>query len=107
MELIVELKAKSDKSRELHQALQVLPSSFREEKGCLDCQVYRDVEDEDVFRLNLRWDGLSNFERATHSGSVGILLGIVNLLTETARIRFGQDGSWEGVDTLRRMRKKA
>ena len=107
MELIVELRAKADKSLELHQALQALLPAIREERGCLDCQVYREVEDEDVFCLILRWDVLSNLEHAMHSGSGGIFMGIVDLLTETARIRFGREGSWEEVDTLRKMRKKA
>jgi len=107
MELTVELRAKADKALELHQALQALVPAIREEKGCLECRVCRDVEDEDAFCLILRWDELSNLERVMHSGSGGIFLGIVELLTETARIRFGRDGFWEGIDALRRIRKKA
>jgi hypothetical protein len=41
------------------------------------------------------------------SGSGGALLGAVELLSEAARVRFGQDSPWEGIDSLKRMRKKA
>ena len=40
------------------------------------------------------------------SGSGGAFLGAVDLLAETARVRFGEDSPWEGIETLKRMRKK-
>jgi hypothetical protein len=39
------------------------------------------------------------------SESGGALLGAVDLLSETARVRIGSSKPWEGIDTLKRMRK--
>ena len=33
-------------------------------------------------------------------------IGAVDLLAETARVRLGEDSTWEGIESLKRMRKK-
>lgn len=42
-----------------------------------------------------------------HEGSGIVLLGAIDVLSETARVEIGHDTPWEGIDTLKRMRKKA
>ncbi len=107
MKLTIELRAKPDKIQELHQTLQALLPSIRKEKGCRECRVWLDVEDGEVFFLSVHWDGRSSLEQAMRSGSGGAFFGAVELLTETARVRFGQDAPWEAIDTLKSMRRKA
>jgi quinol monooxygenase YgiN len=107
MELTVEIKARSGKSQELYQTLQALLPTIRKEKGCRDCRVYRDVEDEDVFFLSIHWEARTSLERYVRSSNGGTLLGAIDLLSETARVRFGEDSFWKGIDSLKRMRKKA
>ena len=34
------------------------------------------------------------------------LLGAIELLSEKTEVRIGHDGPWEGIDVLKRMRKK-
>jgi len=34
------------------------------------------------------------------------LLGAIDLLSERAAVKTGQDAPWEGIDVLKRMRKK-
>jgi Na+/H+ antiporter NhaB len=41
------------------------------------------------------------------SGSGSALLGALDLLGESARIQVGSDAKWGGIETLKRMRKKA
>jgi quinol monooxygenase YgiN len=107
MKLTIELRAKPDKTQELYQTLQALLPVIRGEKGCRDCRVWRDVEDGDVFFLTVDWGARASLEKFMPSGSGGALLGAVELLSEAARVRFGQDSPWEGIDSLKRMRKKA
>jgi quinol monooxygenase YgiN len=107
MKLTIELRSKPDKTQELHQALQALLPSIRREKGCRDCRVWRDVEDEEVFFLAVDWETRASLEQAMRSGSGGAFIGAVDLLSETARVRFGEGSPWEGIESLKRMRKKA
>jgi len=106
MKLTIEMKARPEKTQELHQTLQALLPSIRGEKGCRDCRVWRDVEDGEVFFLAIVWETRASLEQAMRSGSGGALLGAIDLLSETARARLGNNESWEGTDNLKRMRKK-
>ena len=106
MELTIEMKAMPGKVQELYQTLQALVPTFRKEKGCWDCRISRHVEDGEVFFLSVDWEGWEDLEQYIRSGSGSALLGAMDLLSETARVRFGQDSPWEGIETLKRMRKK-
>jgi quinol monooxygenase YgiN len=106
VELTIEIKARPGMSRELYQTLQELLLTIREEKGCTDCRIYRDVEDEGVFFLLVRWEGRANLEHYVRSNNGGALFGAIDLLGDKARVRTGHDQSWEGIDALKRMRRK-
>jgi quinol monooxygenase YgiN len=106
MKLTIELSARADKAQELYQTLQALLPTIRKEKGCRDCRVYRDVEDGEVYCLTVDWDSRASLERFMPSGSGGALLGAIDLLSETSRVRIGNNEPWEGIDNLKRMRKK-
>ena len=106
MKLAIELRARPDKAQELYQALQALLPTIRSEKGCRDCRVYRDVEDGEVYSLTVDWEARESLEQYMRSGSGGALLGALDLLSEKAKVRLGQDSPWEGIDSLKRMRKK-
>ncbi len=107
MKLAIEMRAGPDKTQELYQTLQALLPTIRKAKGCEDCRVCRDVEDGDVFFLTIAWETRANLGHYVRSDSGGALLGAVDLLSETARVRFGRCSPWEGIDSLRKMRKKA
>jgi quinol monooxygenase YgiN len=107
MKLTVELRAKPEKTQEIYQTLQALLPSIRREKGCRDCRVWRDVEDGEIFFLAVDWETRASLEQALRSDSGGAFLGAVDLLSESARVRLGEDATWEGIGTLKRMRKKA
>ncbi len=106
MELTIEIRARPGKFQELYQTLLALLPTIRSEKGCRDCRIYRDVEDGEVFFLSVDWEARASLEHYVRSGSGSALLGAVDLLSETAKVRFDQDSPWEGIDTLKRIRKK-
>ena len=101
----MEMKAKQGKFQELYQTLQALLPTIRKEKGCKDCRVYRDVEDGEVFFLLVHWEARDSLEHYVRSSSGSALLGAVDLLSETAKVSFGQDSPWEGINGLKRMKK--
>ncbi len=106
MELTIEFRAKPGKFQELYQTLQALLPTIRKEKGCRECRIYRDVEDGAVFFLSVHWEAQANLEHYIRSTNGIVLLGAIDLLSETARVQTGPDASWEGIDALKRMRKK-
>jgi quinol monooxygenase YgiN len=105
MELTIEISVRPGKLQELYQTLQALLPTIRHGKGCLDCQVARDVENEGVFILSARWEARSSLEHYMRSSSGMALLGAIDLLSERAAARIDRDARWEGIDVLRRMRR--
>ncbi len=106
MKLTIEITSREGKFRELYQTLKALLPMIRKEKGCLDCRIYRDVEDGVIMFLSTRWEARVDLEHFVRSRSGSALLGAVDLLGETARIGFGEDLPLQGIDVLKRMRKR-
>lgn len=105
MELTIEIRARPGKYRELYQTLQAILPTIRREKGCRDCRIWLNVEDGEVFFVSVRWQARERLEHYVRSASGAALLGALDVLSETAKVRFGHDLPWEGIDSLRRMRK--
>ncbi len=106
MELMIELKAGQGKIQELYQTLQALLPTLRKARGCRDCRICRDVEDGETFVLKMDWDTRASLEHYLHSSSGSALFGAVDLLSEHTQVRFGQERPWEGIDSLKKLRKE-
>lgn len=107
LKLTIEIRARQGKFQELYQTLQALLPVIRREEGCLDCRIYRDVEDGEVLFLSVHWQTRAGLEYYVRSEGGSALLGAVDLLGETARVGFGKDSPREGIEALKSMRKKA
>ncbi len=107
MTVVFEVKALTGKMQELYQTLQALLPTMRKEKGCQGCRVSRDMEDGDVFMLSSEWELSESFENYMQSASGSILLGAIDLLGESARIRTSGDDRWEDIDAFKRKRREA
>ena len=106
MELTIEIRAKPGKFQELYQTLLGLLPTIRKGKGCDGCRIYRDVEDGEVFFLSGQWEEQANLEHYLRSTNGMALLGAIDLLSERAAVKTGHDALWEGIDALKRIRKK-
>ena len=106
MEFTIEIRAKTGKFKELYQTLEALLPTIRKAKGCRDCRICRDMEDGEVFSLSVHWEARANLENYVRSDNGSALLGAVDLLSETAKVRIGNDTPWEGTEIVKRMRKK-
>ena len=107
MELTIELRARSGKSQELYQTLHALLPTIRKEKGCRGCRISSKVDDGEIFFLSIHWEALTNLEHYMQTLSGIALLGAIEVLSETAKVKLGQDSPWQGIDSLKRMRKKS
>lgn len=105
MNLIIEFRAKPDKFNELYQTLQALLPTMRREDGCRESRIYRDVEDDDVFFISSYWVDAGKFKAYMLSTGGITLLGAIDLLSKSVRVRMGSDSPWGGIEVLKRMRK--
>lgn len=105
MNLTIEIKAKADKFKELYQTLQSLIAGISATEGCRECRHYRDPGQKGVFMISVHWETRAFFEHYLQSDSGAVLLGAIDLLCETARIKL-DDALWEGMEVLKRMKKK-
>ncbi len=106
MEVTIEIRSKPGKFQELYQTLQGLLPTIRRAKGCRECRIYRDVEEGEVFFLSGQWETQANLEHHLRSTNGMALLGAIDVLSERAAVKTGQDAPWEGIHILNRMRKK-
>jgi len=105
MEITIELRAMPEKSRELLQTFQALLPTIRKANGNRTCRVFRKIEDRETLILSAQWETPAMLEHYMSSSNGGALLGAIDLLSETAKIRFGQNLPWEGIGSLKKMRK--
>lgn len=106
MKLTVETRANPGKFQELHQTLEAFLPMIRGQNGCSDCRITRDIENGDVLVLVIHWETREDLERYIRSESGSALLGAIELLSETSKVGIGRDLSWEGIDALKKIRKK-
>jgi quinol monooxygenase YgiN len=100
MNVTIEVKTQPDKIHELYQTLQALLPTMRDEKGCRDCRVSRDVERGEVFLFFSDWDLKSSLDGYMHSENGRVLLGAIKLLGESARIRMSSDARWKEIGAV-------
>lgn len=105
MNLTIEVGVNPDKFQELYQTLQTLLSAMRKKDGCTESRVYRDVEDGDIFFISMQWEGTEKFDSYIKSVSGSALLGALDLLGKSVRVRVGPEAPWGGIETLKRIKK--
>ncbi len=103
MKLTIEMKAKPGKLQELYQTLQAILPTIRNQKGCRECRVALDGE---VFFLTSDWETRAGVETYMRSTSGIALLGAIDVLSEKGAVKTGRDAPWEGIDVLKRMRRR-
>lgn len=106
LKLTIEMRVNPDKFQELNQALEAFLPVIRRQNGCHDCRITRDIEDGDVLVLVIHWENREYLEQYIRSENGSALLGAIELLGETSRVGIGSGLSWEGIDTLKKIRKK-
>jgi quinol monooxygenase YgiN len=106
MNLTIEIKANPDKFQELYQALQTLLPTMRSRDGCRESRLYRDVDDGEIFFLSMHWEDSSKLQNYMQSVSGSALLGAVDLLSKSVRVRMGENAPWGGgIEALKQIRK--
>ena len=100
IQVIIRMKALSEKRMELSQAIVSLIGSIRTEKGCNRCDFCQGVEDENRLFLLQEWDTEENLTSHLKSGRFKVLRGAMNLLKEPYEMRFQRVFHPAGIEDI-------
>ena len=76
----------------------------RTERGCLDCQLHRDLLEDNVLVLEERWATEADLERHVRSQDYRQLLLIMELAKTPPDVRFDRISGSEGFEAVTRIR---
>jgi len=80
------MKVLPRKRKELSQAITSLLNSIRKEKGCVRCDFFHGIENENIFCLLQEWETQNDFETYHKSECHKVLQGAAHLLYEPSEI---------------------
>ena len=80
--VIIRMKVLAEKRKELSQTIASLIGALRTEKGCLRCDFYQSMEDENELCIFEEWDTQENLNSHLNSERFSVLRGAMNLLQE-------------------------
>jgi quinol monooxygenase YgiN len=95
-----------EKRTEVLQTLLSMIEPTENERGCLSCHVFRDIEDENVFSLIDEWKTREDLDRHIRSERFSVLLGTKSLLCEPPQIEIHTVSHSEGMETVNAARGK-
>ncbi len=97
------ISVQPENRKELLQTLQMLLGRIRQEKGCIKCNVYQDVENENAFIFIEEWETEADLDKHLGSDRFGVLLGAVKLLSETSEIKFTTLAQTTEIEALKKL----
>jgi len=92
------------KERAVRREAQRLLGPTRARPGCLDCRCLRDTESDTTLILTEQWDSREHLESHVRSDDFRVMLGLMDLATETPGVRIHEVSSTSGLDELAKIR---
>jgi quinol monooxygenase YgiN len=94
-----------EKQKEVLQTLLSLIAPLEKEKGCLNYDIFSDIEDERVFNLISEWESRKSLDNHLRSDRFSVLLGTKSLLSEPLRFQILTVSNSEGAETVNTVKK--
>ena len=79
----IKIVVKKYKIEEFVDSLRSLLSGFRKEKGCVDCSVYQDFDEEHAFCIVAAWETHETMQQHFLTQKFEVLIGAARVLGET------------------------
>ena len=102
----ITLNALLEKRTEVMQTLLSMIEPTENERGCLSCHVFRDIEDKNGFSLIEDWETREDLDDHIKSDRFSVLLGTKSLLCEPPQIEIHTVSHSEGMETVNAARGK-
>ena len=96
-----------EKQKEVMQTLLSMIELTGKEKGCQSYQVFRDIENLNIFNLFAEWNTREDLDHHLKSDRFGILLGTRSLLHESPSIQIHTVSKSEGMEMVNSLRSKS
>ena len=95
-----------EKRKEFLQTLQTVCALIRNEKGCLRCNAFQDLENENSFRLIDTWETRNDLDQHIRSDRFAVLLGTKTLLSRPLEIAIHVVSATTGMEAVEAVRGK-
>ena len=102
----IKMKVLKEKRTEVMQTLFSMIDPTENERGCLNCHVFRDTEDKNVFSLIQEWETREDLDNHIKSDRFSVLLGTKSLLCEPQQIEIHTVSHSEGMEVIHATRNK-
>jgi quinol monooxygenase YgiN len=102
----IKMNVRIEKRTEVMQTLLSLIEPTENERGCLSCHVFRDIEDQNVFSLIEEWETRQDLDDHIRSDRFSVLLGTKSLLSEPQQIEIHTISQSEGMEVIHATRNK-
>lgn len=100
IETTIKMKVPVEKKKEVLQTVKAILGPIRREHGCISCNCYVDLEDENVLFFEEEWDTREDLENHLRSDHFGVLNGAMRLLRVEPNIRFNTIVATAGPEAI-------
>ena len=100
------MKALREKRAEIMQTLLSMIGPVGKEKGCLNYDVFCDIEVKTVFNLFEEWETREDLDRHIQSERFSVLLGTKSLLAKPLEMKIHTVSDSEGIEAVNSVRIK-
>jgi quinol monooxygenase YgiN len=104
IETTIKMTVSAEKRKEVLQTVKAILGPIRREPGCISCNCYVDVEDENVLFFEEEWNTRADLETHLRSDHFGVLSGAMRLLREEPDIRFNTIAATTGPEAIQEAR---
>jgi quinol monooxygenase YgiN len=102
----ITMNALMEKRTEVLQTLLSMIVPTENERGCQSCQIFRGIEDQNIFSLIEQWASRENLNDHIKSDRFSVLLGTKSLLFEPPQIEIYTISHSEGREAIDAIRNK-
>ncbi|MBF0121437.1 MAG: antibiotic biosynthesis monooxygenase [Desulfobacterales bacterium] len=98
--IMITMNTQLGKWKEVMQTLLSISESTVKEKGCISCQAYHGIDDNNIFSMIEEWETRKDLDRYMNSNRFKVLLGLKSLLSEPQEVRIYTVTHYEGMEAV-------
>lgn len=102
----VVMNVRPEKQKELVQTLLSMMAPMQKRVGCQSCSFLCDIQDKNRIHVFEEWENREMLNHYLESDIFGVLLGIKSLLRKPHSVRIYTVQQTEGINAIRKIRRK-
>ncbi len=101
----IKITVPAEKRKEVLQTFKAILGPIRREQGCISCNCYVDIEDEEIIFFREEWKSKDELDTHLRSSHYAVLIGAMKLLNKDPEIRFDTISSMAGAEAEKAARE--